>query len=52
MKRRMAEMRGGVRDYVRLRNIKRATLMEFWQLITPLSREVQLPSGEGALERV
>lgn len=31
----MAEMRGIVRDYVRMRNIKRATVMEFGQLITP-----------------
>jgi hypothetical protein len=28
-------MKRVVRDNVRMRNIKRATLMEFWQLITP-----------------
>jgi hypothetical protein len=35
MEEKMAEMRGIVRDYVRMRNIKRATVMEFGQLITP-----------------
>jgi hypothetical protein len=28
-------MKSVVRDYVRMRNIKRVTLMEFWQLINP-----------------
>jgi hypothetical protein len=35
MEEKIAEMRGIVRDYVRMRNIKRATVMEFGQLITP-----------------
>jgi hypothetical protein len=35
MEEKMVEMRGIVRDYVRMRNIKRATVMEFGQLITP-----------------
>ncbi len=35
MEEKMAEMRGIVRDYVRMRKIKRATVMEFGQLITP-----------------
>jgi hypothetical protein len=30
-------MRGIVRDYVRMRNIKRATVMELGQLITPVA---------------
>ena len=31
----MAELKGVVRDYVRMRNIKRATVMEFGKLIAP-----------------
>ncbi len=31
----MGELKGIVRDYVRMRNIKRATVMEFGKLITP-----------------
>jgi hypothetical protein len=35
MEDKMAELKGIVRDYVRMRNIKRATVMEFEKLITP-----------------
>jgi hypothetical protein len=35
MEDKMAELKGVVRDYVRMRNIKRATLMEFGKLIVP-----------------
>jgi hypothetical protein len=35
MEDKMAELKGIVRDYVRMRNIKRATVMEFGKLITP-----------------
>jgi hypothetical protein len=35
MEDKMAEVRGIVRDYVRMRNIKRATVLEFGILITP-----------------
>jgi hypothetical protein len=31
----LTEMKGKVRDYVRMRNIKRATVMEMGQLLTP-----------------
>jgi hypothetical protein len=33
MEERLAEVRGKVRDYVRMRNIKRASVMELGQLI-------------------
>jgi hypothetical protein len=35
MEDKMAEVKGIVRDYVRMRNIKRATVMEFGKLIVP-----------------
>jgi hypothetical protein len=35
MEEKMSELKGIVRDYVRMRNIKRATVMEFGKLITP-----------------
>jgi hypothetical protein len=35
MEEKLAEMRGVMIDYVRIRNIKRATVMEFGKLITP-----------------
>jgi hypothetical protein len=35
MEDKMGELKGIVRDYVRMRNIKRATVMEFGKLITP-----------------
>jgi hypothetical protein len=35
MEGRLAEVRGVIRDYVRMRNIKRVTVMELGQLITP-----------------
>jgi hypothetical protein len=35
MEDKMAEQKGIVRDHVRMRNIKRATVMEFGKLITP-----------------
>jgi hypothetical protein len=35
MEDKLAEMRGIVRDYVRMRNIKRASVLEFGQLIMP-----------------
>jgi hypothetical protein len=35
MEGRLAEVRGVIRDYMRMRNIKRVTGMELGQLITP-----------------
>jgi hypothetical protein len=35
MEDKMAEVRGKVRDYVRMRNIKRASVLEFGKLIAP-----------------
>jgi hypothetical protein len=35
MEEKMAEVRGIVKDYVRMRNIKRATVLEFGKFITP-----------------
>ncbi len=35
MEGRLVEVRGVIRDYVRMRNIKRVTVMELGQLITP-----------------
>jgi hypothetical protein len=35
MEEKLSELRSTVRDYVRMRNIKRATIMELGQLITP-----------------
>jgi hypothetical protein len=35
MEERLTELRGTVRDYVRMRNIKRATVIEMGQLLTP-----------------
>jgi hypothetical protein len=35
MEEKMSELKGIVRDYVRMRNIKRSTVMEFGKLITP-----------------
>jgi hypothetical protein len=35
MKEKITELRGTVRDYVRMRNIKRATVIEMGQLLTP-----------------
>jgi len=35
MEGRPAEIRGVVKDYVRMRNIKRATILSLVQLITP-----------------
>jgi hypothetical protein len=45
MEEKMADMRGIVRDYVRMRNIKRATVMEFG----PSGRAEQLPPRGGDL---
>ena len=35
MEEKLTELRGIVRDYVRMRNIKRATVIEMGQLLTP-----------------
>ncbi len=46
MDEKLAEVRGFVRDYVRMRNIKRATVMEFGQLITPTAGQSSYLHGE------
>jgi hypothetical protein len=35
MEEKLTELKGTVRDYVRMRNIKRATVIEMGQLLTP-----------------
>jgi hypothetical protein len=39
MEEKLTELRGTVRDYVRMRNIKRAAVIEMGQLMTPSARQ-------------
>ncbi len=50
MEEKMAEVRGIVRDYVRMRNIKRASVLEFWKLIAPAAGQSKYLQEEGREE--
>jgi hypothetical protein len=47
MEEKMAEVRGIVRDYEQMRNIKRASVLEFGKLIAPSARQSEYLPGLG-----